>query len=222
MLCSALTGYSRKTWATLIMIILFISQMVGGYAMDEYTEKFVDELLPIYGRILLSTLDLLSIGLCVYLIEKVGRKPLLLLSISGSSASCLILAIDALIHETSYGTISDYNERVITSVIVVMYCTAYSLGLTPILPLLTGEVFPNRIKTIAVGLCISVIYLSVMINQSIFETLNAKRGMYVAFIAFSVIGSLGLFSVFLFLPETTAKSLHEIQSELDTFPIFMS
>ncbi|KAK0178407.1 hypothetical protein PV328_002357 [Microctonus aethiopoides] len=145
-LSSAFMINSGKASTAVILVLLIVSQTIGGYAMSEYTERFLHKFSPYYEKSILTFLDVLSI------------------------------AIYSFIHETKFLAISGYADEIFTSIIVILYCIANSLGLTPILPLLTGDVFPNRIKTITVGLCISVIYLGAMINQIVFELLDAHKG----------------------------------------------
>ncbi|KAK0181759.1 hypothetical protein PV327_004013 [Microctonus hyperodae] len=147
-LSSAFMINSGKSSTGVILVLLIVSQTIGGYAMSEYTERFIHKFLPYYEKSILTFFDVLSV------------------------------AIYSFVHETKYLTISGYTDEIFTSIIVILYCIANSLGLTPILPLLTGDVFPNRIKTIAAGLCISVIYLGAMINQIVFELLDAHRVWY--------------------------------------------
>lgn len=219
-LCSAFMINSGKPSTAIILVLLIVSQTIGGYAMSEYTERFLHKFSPYYEKSILTFLDVLSIGLCIFSIQNVGRRLLLTISIAGSSICCIILAIYSFIHETKYLAISDYADEIFTSIIVILYCIANSLGLTPILPLLTGDVFPNRIKTITVGLCISVIYLGAMINQIVFELLDEHKGIYVASIVFSVIGSFGIFSLYIFFSGTSTAH-HKIQNTMDDLNVFI-
>ncbi|XP_034935537.1 sugar transporter ERD6-like 17 [Chelonus insularis] len=210
--CSNLT---IKSWISIFIFFLFIGQMLGSYALSKYTENFIEKVIPEFGKILLSFLDILSLAICVCLIERVGKKPLFVLSVCGLSLSCVILAVDILIHEIVYENLNYDYEEIITLCIVVLYCVAYSFGMIPILPIFISGIFPNRNKTIVVGLCISILYLCAMINQSIFEVLNSQTGTYVAVTAFAIIGMLGLFFCYYICKFGTGGNFQEFISRIE-------
>lgn len=211
----------HKIWTNILMILLCCSQIIGNYAIDSYTSYHVDLVLPTHGKIFLSILDVISVVFCLCVIEKVGRRSLLFFSIAGSSISCLLLAIDTFFRGIHQKNFYHYDDKYLAVLIFILYHGSISFGFTPLIPLITGELFPNRIKTIAIGLCISGIYLTFMISQTVFEILNVEIGDYVALLSFTLIGSMGIFFIILFLPETQAKSLHEIQNRIDECAVLM-
>ncbi|XP_063982585.1 uncharacterized protein LOC135165326 isoform X2 [Diachasmimorpha longicaudata] len=170
------TSSWRRIPASITMLLLCISQMVGGYAMNAYTKQFLNNVNPEISKIIVACLDLISVGLCVFLIEKIGRKPLLMFSIGGSSICCLILAIDAILYQANNNHLLYSSEKLVTLSIIIIYYASYSLGVVPILPLLTGEVFSSKMKTISISICISSFYLAAMIIEGIFETITFKKG----------------------------------------------
>ena len=198
--------------------------MIGAYGMADYSKSFLNILLPNYGRIVIAAIDVFSVGIGLFMIETFGRRSILLaISIVGSSIACLVLAIFTL---TEYSKVDsqEATERsmLLPGSIIALYYTVYSLGLTPIMPIITGEIFPSRDKTIVLSFCISFIYFSSIIIQSTFEILNAKQGSNFAFASFAIVGSLGIPVVFIFLPESNVKPLNEIQYELQDFTILIS
>lgn len=99
--------------------------------------------------------------------------------------------------------------------ILCVYYGIYALGLTPILPIVTGEIFPSREKTTAVGICTSLMYLAAFCMQRSYEALNHRTSSCLAFTCFTVLGSAGLPFVVVLMPETKGKSLSQIQNELE-------
>ncbi|XP_066590211.1 facilitated trehalose transporter Tret1-like isoform X2 [Prorops nasuta] len=209
-----------KKSVAIILPILCISQMVGGHAMDDYAEEVVNIVVPHYGKLLLSSLDVLSVGICLYMIDKVGRKPLLMISIIGSGLCCFSLAIFRYFGQDQCRSIN--NKIEISVGIVIVYYSVYSLGLIPILPILTGELFPSRIKTIAVGLCMAFVYLAAAGMQSLYWFFYVRSGTCLAFAAFAMSGSLGCPLAVTSMPETKGKSLYEIQGEIESIAVVMS
>lgn len=202
----------------MILPILCISQIVGGHAMDDYAEYFIDDVIPNYGRVLLASLDVISVAVCLYAIEKVGRRPLLIISTSVSALCCLILAI----YRVTLAMQNTKEKMVVPTTIVVIYYSVYSLGLTPVLPVLTGEIFPSRMKTVAVGLTMMLVYLVAATMQMIYMYLNETAGGCWGFVIFALVGSIGLPLAASSLPETRGKSLSQIQADMENVPVVIS
>lgn len=187
-------------------MFLCCTQIIGNYAMDLYTDYYIDTIFPSYGFIFVPFLNVVSIGICIYLIGKIGRGPVLYLSLFGYTISCLVLALDTLIDNIysyyNYYCIHNY----LMAIVFLLYRGSSSLGLIPFIPLLTGELFPNRIKTIAIGFFISGIYLATMISQVIFEIINFEKGSDIAIMSF---GSLSIIFVYLFISKIQTGSFYD-------------
>lgn len=224
-MCALGSASSRKgKYATAAIIFLCITQMVGAYGMDDYSKNFMNDILPHYGRVVIASLDLCSVAVCLCVIEKFGRRQILLtISIVGSSISCLIMGVVTLTqYDTSIRNAVQKPPYLLPAAILGLYYLVYTLGLTPILPVMTGEIFPSRGKTMVLGFCISFIYFCSIVIQALFETLNARQGSDLAFATFALVGSLGIPVAFLFVPETRGKTLNEIQNDLDDCTILVS
>jgi MFS family permease len=72
----------------------------------------------------------------IYLIERLGRKSLILLSCSIMTVSSLVLAF----------SISS-NEGVISSVAIVLFVAGFSIGLGPVPFAILSEVVPSYVRT---------------------------------------------------------------------------
>ncbi|XP_051159885.1 uncharacterized protein LOC127280713 isoform X2 [Leptopilina boulardi] len=181
---------NAKKSLIIILPLMCLSQMMGSYAMNEYLEKILKHYVVHYEYAILSLINVLSDCFCLLAIEKIGRKILLIISIVGSAICCFLLALNKLIQKQDCQSLMK-----------------------------AGEIFPNRVKTMACGICISFIYITALSVQNIFELLKYKTNSCLAFSIFAILGSLGLPLIVSFLPETKGKSLYEIQSELDTINI---
>ncbi|KAG7203445.1 hypothetical protein KM043_013510 [Ampulex compressa] len=211
---------NTKRSIAVILPILCISQMIGGYAMDDYAEEVINIVVPHYGKILLATLDVLSVGICLYMIEKVGRKPLLMLSVFASAICCFALGIYRYVGQLQCQTVKGHMALPVG--LISVYYAVYCLGLTPILPILTGEIFPCRVKTVAVSCCMMIVYLFAVIMQRLYVLLIHKAGSCLAFAIFALLGSAGIPLALASVPETKGKSLYQIQGELAYVGVIIS
>lgn len=219
------TAWSRKRInATLVIIFLCITQMVGAYGMDVYATTYLDLVLPAYRRIILSSLGLASVWTCFCVIDRINRRSFLfVISILGSSISCLMLALLTLAGQNMKNRQACYVITILVPAsLLAFYYMIYTLGLTPIFPVLTGEIFPSRYKTTAVCICISFIYFSSMLIQFIFELVYAEQGYHLTFASFAIFGALGIPFMIMFLPETQGKALCAIQDEFGEFTLIIS
>ncbi|KAL7304177.1 hypothetical protein TKK_0003375 [Trichogramma kaykai] len=207
----------RSPLALLVVPLLCVSQMLGVVAVSSYALLLLEQVLeqPQAGKVVASFVDVLSIVLCLLAIQRFGRKPLLTFSIVGSGLCCLVLSVYYLASEERCLTNALPKENKILPISVMcLYYAIYSLGLTPVLPIVTGEIFPSQAKSAAVGICTSLVYLVAFCMQRSYEALNQRASSCLAFASFSLLGSIGLPFAVTLLPETKGKSLLQIQNEL--------
>lgn len=212
---------NTKKSLVIILPLMCLSQTVGGFAMNEYLEKVLKHFVPRYEYAIISSINVLSTLFCLLAIEKIGRKSLLIISIVGSAICCFLLAIYKLIEKQDCQTLLK-GEMLIPVLLILAYYAVYFFGLIPLVPILAGEIFPNRVKIVACAICISLVYISAFSVQNIFELLKLQTNSCLAFSIFAILGSIGLPLIVSFLPETRGKSLYEIQSELDIISITIS
>lgn len=212
---------NAKKSLIIILPLTFLSQMIGSFAMNEYLEKILKHFVPRYEYAILSSINVLSDVFCLLAIEKIGRKTLLIISIVGSAICCFMLALHKLIQKQDCQSLMK-GEMLIPMLLLLAYYTVYFFGLIPLVPILAGEIFPNRVKTMACAICISLVYIAALCVQNMFELLQNKTNSCLAFSIFAILGSVGLPLILSFLPETKGKSLYEIQSELETISVMLA
>jgi len=101
---------------------------------------------------------------------------------------------------------------VLLGVLGFIACFAFSLG--PVMWVLLSEMYPNRIRGLAIG-CIGFVnsFTAWLVTQ-IFPTSLAKFGNAATFLAFGLFAAVGFFILLRVLPETKGKSLEELETEL--------
>ncbi|XP_008214063.1 sugar transport protein 5 isoform X3 [Nasonia vitripennis] len=138
----------------IILPILCMSQMIGITAISDYAQILIRNAYKVSGRLVTSCIDVFSIILCMFAIERFGRKFLLLLTIFGSALCCLTLAIYNLKNEDQCRqNLLLADNKILPMTILCTYYAIYALGFIPVFPIVAGEIFPCRAKTAAVGMC---------------------------------------------------------------------
>ncbi|KOX79300.1 Solute carrier family 2, facilitated glucose transporter member 10 [Melipona quadrifasciata] len=109
--------------------------------------------------------------------------------------------------------------RILAVITLLVYEAAYALGLGPVPLLNLTEVFPAAIR----GKCISFVSIVIWITHIIAtESVSAMtRSLTLAgsYLFYSFMCLVTIFYVFLFIPETKGKSLHQIAQELRKIPL---
>lgn len=194
-----------------------ILQFSGICAIESYTQEIMEDsgsgIDSGISVIILSLLQLIAGFGAAVLVDRVGRRILLLsttflggvaLTISGVFYFLkLYMAWDM----TGLGWILDSS--------VIFYELIIALGLNPLAYLMLGELFPTNVKGIAVSLanvwgCLMAFFVSKM-----FQVITDTCGIYTSFVWFASSCFFGVVFIFFIVPETSGKSLFEIQEELN-------
>ena len=140
----------------------------------------------------------------LYTIERWGRRTLILIGAGGLGLIYLIL-----------GTCYFFEVKGFVMVcLVVAAISTYAMTLAPVTWTLLAEIFPNRIRGIAMATCTFALWVGCCTLTFSFPSMNAALGSSGSFWIYSAI----CFCAFLFLwrrcPETKGKSLEELECEL--------
>ncbi|KAF2892688.1 hypothetical protein ILUMI_13485 [Ignelater luminosus] len=186
--------------------ITFYAQIIFEEA-GESTAFSASEASMIYFAV-----QLVLCACCSRIVDKIGRKPLLIFSIIGAGI--------ALFAEGSYFLALDKadinldNFTWIPLVALIFYVIAFSFGMQTIPALMLGELFPTNVKAFA--LCLAFIYYAVVATlvSKFFQITKDSLGLFVPFYAFVGCCIVGLIFIIFFVVETKGKTLEEIQDEL--------
>ncbi|KAK9664703.1 hypothetical protein RND81_14G062300 [Saponaria officinalis] len=150
-----------------------------------------------------------------FMLDKYGRRPLLLTSVGGMIISLLTLATSL--------TIIDRSDHRITWAIalcITMVCSfvaSFSIGLGPITWVYSSEIFPLRLRAqgTSVGVVVNRV-VSGVISMTFLSLTNAitTGGGFFIFGGIAVVAWLFFFT---FLPETQGKTLEEMHELFDDF-----
>lgn len=142
--------------------------------------------------------------LAMFIVDKWGRKKLMTLGAFG------LALIYALMGSAYYFHISG----LLLLIIVVMAIACYAMTLAPVVWVIISEIFPNRIRGVAMSIATFALWTACFILTYTFPFLNKNLGAAGTFWFYGLICLLGGLFVIFRLPETKGKSLEELESEL--------
>ena len=140
----------------------------------------------------------------IYTVDRLGRKTLMLIGSIGLAGIYTLLGLSYFFHFTGFVMI----------VFVVLAIGFYAMSLGPVTWVLLSEIFPNRVRGVAMAVCTAALWIASFLLTYTFPFLNSGLGTGGTFLLYAVICSLGFVFVLRRIPETKGKSLEELEKEL--------
>ena len=142
----------------------------------------------------------------LYVIERWGRRTLILIGAGGLGLIYLTLGTCYYMQVTG----------VMMVALVVVAISVYAMTLGPVTWTLLAEIFPNRIRGVAMGVCTFALWVGCCTLTFSFPSMNASLGSSGTFWAYSLICVCAFVYLWRNCPETKGKSLEELEKELVT------
>jgi SP family arabinose:H+ symporter-like MFS transporter len=155
--------------------------------------------------VLVGLVNLGMTFVAIWLIDKLGRKPLLIIGVTGMAVSLLVIA-------WAFGQPSLNVKLVLFAIIGFVASFAISLG--PVMWVLLSEIFPNEQRAAAIsvaGFWNSLVSASVTF---IFPWELSTFGPAGTFLAYGLFAAVAVLFVLLFVPETKGRSREELEHDL--------
>lgn len=151
---------------------------------------------------------LVNVGMtfvAIWLIDKLGRKPLLLIGVAGMAVSLFTI---------SWAFSQDsYNAKLVLAAIIG-FVASFAISLGPVMWVLLSEIFPNEQRAAAIsvaGFWNSLVSASVTF---IFPWELSTLGPAGTFLVFALFAAAAWVFVLMFVPETKGRTLEELEGEL--------
>jgi len=97
---------------------------------------------------------------------------------------------------------------------IMSFIAAFQFSVGPIMWIVFSEVFPTRVRGIAIPACAMVTSIVSVLIQQFFPWQLTNMGARDIFLFYAVMSILGLIALFKFLPETKNKTIEEIEALL--------
>ncbi len=142
----------------------------------------------------------------MYLVDRAGRRPLLLVGIAGMIVTLAVLGLSFRISNPS-------GQLAWTAVICLMgYVAAFAISLGPIFWLLIAEIYPLKIRGIAEGTAATFNWGSNFVVSLTFLTLVEKLGASSTFLLYALFSVASWLFAYYLVPETKGRTLEQIEA----------
>jgi SP family xylose:H+ symportor-like MFS transporter len=157
---------------------------------------------------ILGVVNLIFTLLAIKWVDKMGRKPLLYIGSAGMTISLAAVGIFI------------YNEAVGNYVLpfLILFMASFSISWGPIVWVLLSEIFPNKIRSLALAISVFIQWVANFVVTQVFPSLIENQWLKdnfngaFPFCLFSVICLFSLFFVWKKVPETKNKSLEQMDA----------
>ncbi len=161
----------------------------------------------IYATAGIGLINFLMTIIAIFFTDKLGRKPLLYVGLTGVMLS--LLGLGCAFHFASILGAS-LKWVAVGSLAFYIICFAFSLG--PVGWIIVSEVFPLKIRGLAMSLCTVANFAFNFFVVGSFPVLINRVGGAYTFWMFAFVSLLCIIFVYFFVPETKGISLEQIES----------
>lgn len=150
----------------------------------------------------ISLANLVFTLVAMLLVDKWGRRPLMLTGAGGLAILYIIIGI--LLHNGA-------GDRL--PLFIILAIGTYAMSLAPLTWVLISEIFPNNVRGIATSIAVLSLWAAYFILVFTFPIIEKQFGDAAAFWGYAVICITGFAFIFLKIKETKGKSLEDIENE---------
>jgi len=224
--------------------LAIFQQFIGINSIIYYAPKifqkagFVDNSSALWATIVVGFVNVIATFITIGMVDRVGRRALLVWGLTGMIASLAILGFAfmsfdaAQVAQTIPAAVANASGDVLsprdlphtqegmltlawlTLLCIVAYIACFAFSMGPLVWVLIGEMFPLQARGSGNAIATGANYFANFMVGATFLTMLSKFGAANTFLLFASIAVLNLLFVLFFLPETAGRSLEEIERQL--------
>lgn len=210
----------KVAWSTLLqpqikpiviigMVLAIFQQWCGinvifNYAQEIFASAGFDINGTLKSIVATGLINLVFTVAALPLVDKLGRRKLMLLGASGLTIIYVLIA-------------GAYAAGIMGWPVLVLVLAAiaiYALTLAPVTWVLLSEIFPNRVRGLAMSLGTLALWVACFLLTYTFPLLNAGLGAAGSFLLYGVICAFGYLYILRHVPETKGVTLEALEEQL--------
>ena len=201
---------TRERYATVLMLLLSLCNQGNGSStllyywseMCQSAQLGMGAQEAAWVSTVACLLKMLCVFLSVLMVDRCGRRPLLLLGALLTSASLGLAA---------YASIPGATSRVTVILGLLGFVGAYAISLAPIFYTLVAELFAPATRPLAAGMATATTFAAGAACDHTYLSMRDAIGYHGVFIVYAGVCAFGGLAVWALLPETKGKTLAEVQ-----------
>lgn len=194
-----------RNYAKILILGIFIAvfqqwcgtNVIFNYAQEIFADAGYDLGDMLFNIVLTGITNVIFTFVAIFTVDRIGRRPLMLWGAGGLAVIYLVLG--------SCYMMEVKGMFMIILVVAAIACYAMTLG--PVTWVLIAELFPDRVRAVAVSVCTFALWTGCLTLTYTFPLLNASLGSYGTFWIYSAICFGGLIYFMKGLPETKGKRI---------------
>ena len=193
----------------IIGILLAVFQQITGinvvmyYAPSIFKSAGFGNESALFQTALMGMVNLTFAVVSMFFVDKMGRKPLMLIGSIGMSVAMTLLALTF---------ITGHAQGYFVLFCIMAYLAAFGFSLGPVVWVLIAEIFPNRLRSYAVAIATFMLWGANFLVSLSFPFLLSRLKGY-SFVIYGAMCLLCLVFVWKYLEETKGKSLEQIERD---------
>lgn len=185
-----------------IMLSVF-QQAIGINAVLYYAPRIYGDMGlsdPMVVTVFTGIINLAFTVVAIFTVEKLGRKPLLIVGSLGMALGAFGVAF----------TFGNESLQLLCMISIMLYAACFMFSWGPICWVLIAEVFPNTIRGGAVAIAVAFQWIFNWIVSTSFVPMANSLGYWVVYSMYGIICVLAALFVWRLVPETKGKTLEDM------------
>lgn len=191
------------------MAIAILGQFMGVNAVIYYGPtifKNVGLEDPLLGQVWIGVVNCVTTVIAIFVIDKVGRKGLVYFGVTGMIVS-LILAAGFLHFKEAW-----HLDDVLMIVFLGAYMFCQAISISAIIFVILSEMYPNKVRGLAMSIASMSLWIANWVVSQIFPSLLEALTLEGTFLLFAACCVPYILIMWKLVPETTGKTLEEIEA----------
>ncbi|AEM59262.1 major facilitator transporter (plasmid) [Haloarcula hispanica N601] len=156
----------------------------------------------------IGTINVVMTIVAILLVDRVGRRRLLLVGVGGMVATLAVLGTVFYLPGLGGGL------GVIATISLMLFVSFFAIGLGPVFWLLISEIYPLSVRGSAMGVVTVANWGANLLVSLTFPVLTDGVGTSATFWLFGLCSLVGLVFVYRYVPETKGRTLEAIEDDL--------
>jgi MFS transporter, SP family, arabinose:H+ symporter len=192
--------------ALAIAVVLAVLQQVTGinavlyYAPKIFSSSGVSDTQALLQTAALSLVNVIFTMIAIWLVDRAGRKPLLLATSTAMATSLILLGAAFYLKLTAMWVFG----------LTLAYVASFAVGMGPVVWVVLAEIFPTRIRGRAMSIAILCLWVACFSVSQTVPWMFANFGQATTFWIYAVLCLVAIAFVAAYVPETKGKTLEEI------------